>query len=282
MSRPSAGCEMYAQEEEPPEDNPDCEIEARVFTHNTYGQSENDAQSPCNAVMVEPAMGHTAAIPTVSQVEPAMGHTAAIPTVSQVEPAMGHTAAIPTVSQVEPAMGHTAAIPTVSQVEPAMGHTAAIPTVSQVEPAMGHTAAIPTVSQVEPAMGHTAAIPTVSQVEPAMGHTAAIPTVSQVEPAMGHPAAIPTVSLQRCCWGTGISLLTDCKGMCPNPILLSVSEGHPQAVLTLQPAWSQIFTGESVTLSCEVEGDSADWRFKQHRDGREDSDQWVILQTPQS
>ncbi|MGH0177292.1 UNVERIFIED_CONTAM: hypothetical protein FKN15_074891 [Acipenser sinensis] len=148
---------------------------------------------------VEPAMGHTAAIPTVSQVEPAMGHTAAIPTVSQVEPAMGHTAAIPTVSQVESAMDHTAAIPTVSQVEPAMGHTAAIPTVSQVEPAMGHTAAIPTVSQVEPAMGHTAAIPTVSQVEPAMGHTAAIPTVSQVEPAMGHTAAIPTVSLQRCC-----------------------------------------------------------------------------------
>ncbi|MGH0176388.1 UNVERIFIED_CONTAM: hypothetical protein FKN15_072834 [Acipenser sinensis] len=182
---------------------------------------------------------------------------------------MGHTAAIPTVSQVEPAMGHTAAIPTVSQVEPAMGHTAAIPTVSQVEPAMGHTAAIPTVSQVEPAMGHTAAIPTVSQVEPAMGHTVAIPTVSQVEPAMGHTAAIPTVSLQRCCWGAGISLLTDCRGI--NPFLFSVSEGHPQAVLTLQSAWSQIFTGETVTLSCEVEGASADWRFKQYRDGREDA-----------
>ncbi|MGH0127978.1 UNVERIFIED_CONTAM: hypothetical protein FKN15_064388 [Acipenser sinensis] len=53
MSRPSAGSEMYAQEEEPPEDNPNCETEARVFTHNTYGQSENDAQSPCNAVMAE-------------------------------------------------------------------------------------------------------------------------------------------------------------------------------------------------------------------------------------
>ncbi|KAK6477877.1 low affinity immunoglobulin gamma Fc region receptor II-like [Huso huso] len=59
--------------------------------------------------------------------------------------------------------------------------------------------------------------------------------------------------------------------MCPNPILFSVSEGHPQAVLTLQPAWSQIFTGETVTLSCEVEGDSADWRFKQYRDGREEA-----------
>ncbi|KAK6477911.1 immunoglobulin superfamily member 1-like [Huso huso] len=65
-----------------------------------------------------------------------------------------------------------------------------------------------------------------------MGHTAAIPTVSQAEPAM---------------------------------------EGHPQAVLTLQPAWSQIFRGETVTLSCEVEGGSAAWRFKQYRDGREEA-----------
>ncbi|KAK6477859.1 Fc receptor-like protein 5 [Huso huso] len=88
---------------------------------------------------------------------------------------------------------------------------------------------------------------------------------------MGHTAAIPTVSLQRCCWGAGISLLTDCRGMCPNPILLSVSEGHPQAVLTLKPAWSQIFTGETVTLSCGVEGGSADWRFKQYRDEGEEA-----------
>ncbi|KAK6477871.1 Fc receptor-like protein 5 [Huso huso] len=48
-------------------------------------------------------------------------------------------------------------------------------------------------------------------------------------------------------------------------------EGHPQAVLTLQPAWAQIFTGKTVTLSCEVEGDSADWRFKQYRAGREEA-----------
>ncbi|KAK6477878.1 Fc receptor-like protein 5 [Huso huso] len=48
-------------------------------------------------------------------------------------------------------------------------------------------------------------------------------------------------------------------------------EGHPQAVLTLQPAWAQIFTGETVTLSCEVEGGSAGWRFKQYRDGREEA-----------
>ncbi|XP_058871821.1 Fc receptor-like protein 5 [Acipenser ruthenus] len=55
-------------------------------------------------------------------------------------------------------------------------------------------------------------------------------------------------------------------------------EGCPKAVLTLQPAWSQIFTGETVTLSCEVEGGSADWSFKQNRDGREEawcSDQYT-------
>ncbi|MGH0185722.1 UNVERIFIED_CONTAM: hypothetical protein FKN15_022137 [Acipenser sinensis] len=46
-------------------------------------------------------------------------------------------------------------------------------------------------------------------------------------------------------------------------------EVHPKAVLTLQPAWAQIFTGETVTLSCEVEGGSAGWGFKQFRDGRE-------------
>ncbi|KAK6477912.1 high affinity immunoglobulin gamma Fc receptor I-like [Huso huso] len=60
-------------------------------------------------------------------------------------------------------------------------------------------------------------------------------------------------------------------------VTVTVSEGHPQAVLTLQPAWSQIFRGETVILSCEVEGGSADWRFKQYRDGREEercSDQY--------
>ncbi|MGH0125226.1 UNVERIFIED_CONTAM: hypothetical protein FKN15_058915 [Acipenser sinensis] len=59
--------------------------------------------------------------------------------------------------------------------------------------------------------------------------------------------------------------------MCPNPFLFSVSDGHPQAVLTMQPAWSQIFPGETVTLSCEVERGSAGWRFKQYRNGREEA-----------
>ncbi|XP_058874335.1 Fc receptor-like protein 5 [Acipenser ruthenus] len=54
-------------------------------------------------------------------------------------------------------------------------------------------------------------------------------------------------------------------------VILTVSEVHPKAVLTLHPAWAQIFTGETVTLSCEVEGGSAGWRFKQYRDGREEA-----------
>ncbi|MGH0185787.1 UNVERIFIED_CONTAM: hypothetical protein FKN15_018958 [Acipenser sinensis] len=52
-------------------------------------------------------------------------------------------------------------------------------------------------------------------------------------------------------------------------VILTVSDVRPKAVLTLQPAWAQIFTKETVTLSCEVEGCSAGWRFKQYRDGRE-------------
>ncbi|XP_058874536.1 titin-like [Acipenser ruthenus] len=54
-------------------------------------------------------------------------------------------------------------------------------------------------------------------------------------------------------------------------VILTVSEVRPKAVLTLQPAWAQIFTGETVTLRCEVEGCSAGWRFKQYRDGREEA-----------
>ncbi|XP_058874332.1 Fc receptor-like protein 5 [Acipenser ruthenus] len=56
-----------------------------------------------------------------------------------------------------------------------------------------------------------------------------------------------------------------------NAVNIQVSKVRPKAVLTLQPAWAQIFTGETVTLSCEVEGGSAGWRFKQYRDGREEA-----------
>ncbi|XP_058874367.1 Fc receptor-like protein 5 [Acipenser ruthenus] len=54
-------------------------------------------------------------------------------------------------------------------------------------------------------------------------------------------------------------------------VILTVSDVRPKAVLTLHPACAQIFTGETVTLRCEVEGGSAGWRFKQYRDGREEA-----------
>ncbi|KAK6466104.1 Fc receptor-like protein 5 [Huso huso] len=66
-------------------------------------------------------------------------------------------------------------------------------------------------------------------------------------------------------------LLQNLKTLSPNPILFSVSEVRPKAVLTLQPAWTQIFTGETVTLRCEVQGGSAGWGFKQYRDGHEEA-----------
>ncbi|MGH0175653.1 UNVERIFIED_CONTAM: hypothetical protein FKN15_070998 [Acipenser sinensis] len=54
-------------------------------------------------------------------------------------------------------------------------------------------------------------------------------------------------------------------------VTVTVSEDCPQAVLSLQPAWAQIFPRETVSLSCEVEGGSAGWRFKQYRDGCEEA-----------
>ncbi|MGH0163920.1 UNVERIFIED_CONTAM: hypothetical protein FKN15_046174 [Acipenser sinensis] len=74
---------------------------------------------------------------------------------------------------------------------------------------------------------------------------------------------------QYCCRGQRKSRSS--SSQLSNPVSVTVSEGHPQAFLTLQPAWSQIFSGETVTLSCEVEGGSAGWRFKQYRAGREEA-----------
>ncbi|XP_058874337.1 Fc receptor-like protein 5 [Acipenser ruthenus] len=56
-----------------------------------------------------------------------------------------------------------------------------------------------------------------------------------------------------------------------DPVKLNITDVHPKAVLTLQSAWAQIFTGDTVTLRCEVEGGSAGWRFKQYRDGHEEA-----------
>ncbi|XP_058870487.1 high affinity immunoglobulin gamma Fc receptor I-like, partial [Acipenser ruthenus] len=74
---------------------------------------------------------------------------------------------------------------------------------------------------------------------------------------------------QYCCRGQRVD--QPLYSQLSDKVTLPVSEGHPQAVLTLQPAWAQIFIGETVTLSCEVEGGSAGWRFKQYRDGREEA-----------
>ncbi|XP_072571143.1 Fc receptor-like protein 5 isoform X2 [Paramormyrops kingsleyae] len=43
----------------------------------------------------------------------------------------------------------------------------------------------------------------------------------------------------------------------------------PKAVLTLQYNWTEIFTAESVTLSCDLQGGSAEWEYKWYRDQQE-------------
>ncbi|XP_066577556.1 Fc receptor-like protein 5 isoform X2 [Amia ocellicauda] len=48
-------------------------------------------------------------------------------------------------------------------------------------------------------------------------------------------------------------------------VTLTVSE-RPQAVLTLQPDWTPVFTGETVTLRCQVQGSGdTDWRYRWYR-----------------
>ncbi|XP_029114182.1 leukocyte immunoglobulin-like receptor subfamily A member 3 [Scleropages formosus] len=42
----------------------------------------------------------------------------------------------------------------------------------------------------------------------------------------------------------------------------------PKAVLTLQSAWTQIFTGETVTFRCEVQDGLTDWTYWWYKDGR--------------
>ncbi|MGH0157923.1 UNVERIFIED_CONTAM: hypothetical protein FKN15_034343 [Acipenser sinensis] len=74
---------------------------------------------------------------------------------------------------------------------------------------------------------------------------------------------------QYCCRGQKKSRPS--SSQLSKPVTVTVSEGCPKAVLTLHPAWAPMFRGETVTLSCEVEGGSAGWRFKQYRDGREEA-----------
>uniref|UniRef100_A0A3B3RA18 Ig-like domain-containing protein n=1 Tax=Paramormyrops kingsleyae TaxID=1676925 RepID=A0A3B3RA18_9TELE len=43
----------------------------------------------------------------------------------------------------------------------------------------------------------------------------------------------------------------------------------PKALLTLESNWTEIFTTESVTLRCGLQGDSAEWEYKWYRDQKE-------------
>ncbi|KAG5835290.1 hypothetical protein ANANG_G00242320, partial [Anguilla anguilla] len=45
-------------------------------------------------------------------------------------------------------------------------------------------------------------------------------------------------------------------------------DARPQAVLTLETAWTEIFRSDSLTLRCQVEGSSAEWNYTWYRDGR--------------
>ncbi|KAJ8383818.1 hypothetical protein AAFF_G00213880, partial [Aldrovandia affinis] len=44
---------------------------------------------------------------------------------------------------------------------------------------------------------------------------------------------------------------------------------RPQAVVTLETGWTEIFTTDSLTLRCEVQGISAEWNYTWYRDGEQ-------------
>ncbi|XP_041920731.1 Fc receptor-like protein 5 isoform X3 [Alosa sapidissima] len=52
-------------------------------------------------------------------------------------------------------------------------------------------------------------------------------------------------------------------------VTLTVSE-RPKAVVFLSPSWSPVFSGESVTLTCSIQGESpSDWRHSWYRGGQQ-------------
>ncbi|XP_064176069.1 putative high affinity immunoglobulin gamma Fc receptor IB [Anguilla rostrata] len=52
-----------------------------------------------------------------------------------------------------------------------------------------------------------------------------------------------------------------------NTVALKVY-ARPQAVLTLETAWTEIFRSDSLTLRCQVEGSSVEWNYTWYRDGQ--------------
>ncbi|KAG9332415.1 hypothetical protein JZ751_014513, partial [Albula glossodonta] len=43
----------------------------------------------------------------------------------------------------------------------------------------------------------------------------------------------------------------------------------PQAELTVQSGWTEVFPTERVTLRCEIQGSSTEWMYRWYRDGQE-------------
>ncbi|XP_064156299.1 leukocyte immunoglobulin-like receptor subfamily A member 4 [Anguilla rostrata] len=53
-----------------------------------------------------------------------------------------------------------------------------------------------------------------------------------------------------------------------DPLTLEIS-ALPQAQLTVQSGWTDVFPTETVTLRCVIQGSSTEWMYKWYRDGRE-------------
>ncbi|KAG9332413.1 hypothetical protein JZ751_014511, partial [Albula glossodonta] len=53
-----------------------------------------------------------------------------------------------------------------------------------------------------------------------------------------------------------------------NSVTLDIST-IPQAELTVQSGWTEVFPTERVTLRCEIQGSSTEWMYRWYRDGQE-------------
>ncbi|KAG9335781.1 hypothetical protein JZ751_003693, partial [Albula glossodonta] len=53
-----------------------------------------------------------------------------------------------------------------------------------------------------------------------------------------------------------------------NSVTLDIS-ARPQAVVSIETGWTEIFTSDSLTLRCEVPGISAEWNYTWYRDGEQ-------------
>ncbi|XP_045071829.1 basement membrane-specific heparan sulfate proteoglycan core protein-like [Coregonus clupeaformis] len=51
-----------------------------------------------------------------------------------------------------------------------------------------------------------------------------------------------------------------------DPVQINITE-RPVAVLTLQPNWTQIFRGETVTMRCDIQGGDTDWGYEWYTNG---------------